>query len=390
MPPKTATAAAVAGSVAKRSGEEIKGSNQKRLKFVSKDFSIAGTTVIGESKSTQIDAATAMKAARTAEADEAAYVATLPKLTSCFRHFLPYPTVRRHISSASTDLTTPLAGAPTSSTTSLSSATLATSSATPVGETKSCEGKGEVIEGRGAVMEGKLAPVMEEVEEVEEEGLLIQEWHTILRPEFKRKYWVKLCVELDKLAHMGRYIIPSIDIIFSALNLCPPSTVKVVLVGQDPYPSPQNACGCSFSVPHGVRIPESLQRVFQELKNDIPGYKVPNHGCLEHWCKQGVLLLNSILTTTAQQCNAHKDLGWEKFTDAIIHWAGNRKSNLVFMLWGSTAQKKCSSVPFKKHLILKCCHPSPKVNGMIKFLGCKHFSKANAYLIKHKNSPIHW
>jgi uracil-DNA glycosylase len=235
---------------------------------------------------------------------------------------------------------------------------------------------------------------VEDKDTAPQQGLMIREWRDILAPEFKRKYWVKLCVELDHQQSMGARIIPSIDLIFSALNLCPPNDVRVVILAQDPYPRANHACGIALSVPHGVEIPPSLEVIYQEINRDIPDYKIPNHGCLEHWCKQGVLLLNTILTTVARTSNAHKELGWEKFTDAVISSISNRKTNVVFLLWGYVAQEKLSSMssfPFKKHLVLKAGHPSPKsTGGMNPFIGCKHFSKCNTFLKSKGKAPILW
>jgi uracil-DNA glycosylase len=189
----------------------------------------------------------------------------------------------------------------------------------------------------------------------------------------------------------GATIYPAKQNIFAALKTTPFDAVRVVIVGQDPYHGPGQAQGLSFSVPHGVPLPPSLRNIFKELHADV-GMQLPAHGTLTGWAQQGVLLLNAILTVQEGKPASHANKGWEVFTDAIIEQLLKRAQPTVFMLWGSYAQKKvqtlCHHVHPTQHLILKAAHPSPlSVTG---FLGCRHFSKANAFLAKHGLPEIDW
>lgn len=189
----------------------------------------------------------------------------------------------------------------------------------------------------------------------------------------------------------GAKIYPANQNIFAALRATPFDKVSVVIVGQDPYHGPGQAHGLSFSVPAGVVVPPSLRNIFKELHNDI-GMTIPNNGTLSGWAQQGVLLLNAILTVEESTPAAHANKGWEIFTDAVIEQLLKRKQSTVFMLWGAYAQKKVQHlavhIDSAKHLILKAAHPSPlSVTG---FLGCRHFSQANAFLKKHKLPEINW
>jgi uracil-DNA glycosylase len=176
---------------------------------------------------------------------------------------------------------------------------------------------------------------------------------------------------------------------FTALNLCPLPEVKVLLLGQDPYHGPNQAMGMAFSVPRGVSIPPSLVNMYKELKMDIPGFKVPSHGNLEGWARQGVLLLNTVLTVTKANANSHQGKGWETFTDHIIRLVNDRCDGVVFILWGSNAHKKIPLINTKKHYILKGVHPSP-LSAQKGFFGCKHFSKTNDILKQTNRTPIDW
>ena len=183
-------------------------------------------------------------------------------------------------------------------------------------------------------------------------------------------------------------IYPSPKNLFTAFNLCPFPDVKVVILGQDPYHGPNQAHGLSFSVPEGHPTPPSLKNIFKEIESDI-GTPSPTHGNLTNWAKQGVFLLNAILTVEAGKPASHRLLGWETFTDAIIQTLATKREHLVFILWGSYAKKKEVLIPNERHLILTAPHPSP-YSATSGFFGCKHFSKANAYLQKHNKPPITW
>src|SRR6185312_4984677 len=175
---------------------------------------------------------------------------------------------------------------------------------------------------------------------------------------------------------------------FNALNTTPFEKVEVVILGQDPYHGPGQAHGLCFSVLPGVPTPPSLVNIFNELKNDL-GIPVSRHGCLQHWAEQGVLLLNAVLTVEAGKANSHQGKGWENFTDACIAHLNNERDGLVFLLWGSYAQKKGQLINRHKHLVLEAPHPSP-LSAHRGFLGCKHFSKTNNYLEANGQTPVDW
>jgi uracil-DNA glycosylase len=186
----------------------------------------------------------------------------------------------------------------------------------------------------------------------------------------------------------GKTIYPQTDEIFAALNLTPFSQVKVVILGQDPYHGQGQAHGLCFSVKRGVKPPPSLVNIFKELRDDVH-FEMPNHGNLEAWARQGVLLLNNVLTVEDGKAGSHHNRDWEKFTDKIIQLLNEKRENLVFILWGSPAQKKAQAVDPTKHLILKSVHPSP-LSSYRGFFGSKPFSQTNAYLKSQKLSPIDW
>lgn len=186
----------------------------------------------------------------------------------------------------------------------------------------------------------------------------------------------------------GKAIYPPQDNIFAALALTPPENVKVVILGQDPYHGPDQAHGLSFSVRKGVRLPPSLKNIYKEIEREF-GVKMPASGDLSSWARQGVLLLNATLTVEAAKAGSHQKKGWEEFTDDVIHAISRHHDHIVFMLWGSYAQKKGSVIDSGKHLILEAPHPSP-LSAHRGFLGCDHFRKANDYLVQHKISPILW
>ena len=213
-------------------------------------------------------------------------------------------------------------------------------------------------------------------------------WKEKLANEFAAKYMAKLSQFLRDEKAAGKLIYPANTDIFTAFNLTPFDTVKVVILGQDPYHGPNQAHGLSFSVRHGISPPPSLQNIYKEMSNDL-GTSPPDHGNLETWAKQGVLMLNSILTVEHGKAGAHAGKGWERFTDAAINQLNSARDNLVFVLWGRKAQQKGSRVDPHRHRIIMSAHPSPfsAYNG---FFGSKPFSKANDYLADHNISPINW
>ncbi len=193
---------------------------------------------------------------------------------------------------------------------------------------------------------------------------------------------------LDMQQHKTIY--PAREHWFAALRHTGFDNVKVVILGQDPYHGPNQAHGLSFSVPYGEKIPPSLRNIYKELASDPAlDFNMPTHGCLMHWADQGVLLLNATLTVQAGQPGSHQKRGWEQFTDAIIAALNTNREHLVFMLWGKYAQAKGKSIDANRHLVLQTTHPSP-FSAHRGFLGCGHFSKANAWLTAHQHGMIHW
>jgi uracil-DNA glycosylase len=213
-------------------------------------------------------------------------------------------------------------------------------------------------------------------------------WLQPLQDEFTQPYMAELKRFLLSEKQQGKSIFPKGSNWFRALDLTPPEEVRVVLLGQDPYHGPGQAHGLCFSVPSGVRPPPSLVNIYKELESDL-GIRPARHGFLEHWAKQGVLLLNSVLTVEMGQAASHRDRGWERFTDRIIAEVNAREQPIVFMLWGSYAQKKAAFVDTERHFVLKAPHPSP-LSAHSGFLGCRHFSKANAFLEARGLRPIDW
>ena len=213
------------------------------------------------------------------------------------------------------------------------------------------------------------------------------DWLAPLSGEFKKPYYKKL-YETVKHEYETREIFPAPDDIFNAFAFTPLEKVKVVILGQDPYHNNGQAHGLSFSVKPDIDIPPSLVNIYQELHDDLGCY-IPNNGYLKKWADQGVMLLNTVLTVRAHQANSHHDIGWEQFTDAAIRVLAEERENLVFILWGSYAQKKGAFIDRNKHLVLSSAHPSPlsAYNG---FFGNKHFSKTNEYLKAHGKTEINW
>ena len=212
-------------------------------------------------------------------------------------------------------------------------------------------------------------------------------WKSQLKNEFDKPYFNEL-VRFVKEEYSSKTIYPPSKLIFNAFNSTPFNQVKVVIVGQDPYHQPHQAHGLCFSVNDGIRIPPSLVNIYKEINLDL-GTPIPTSGNLERWAKQGVLLLNATLTVRAGSAGSHQGKGWEQFTDSIIDSLSSNRNNLVFMLWGSYAQKKGATIDQSKHLVMKSVHPSP-LSAHRGFFGNKHFSRANEYLISKGKSPIEW
>jgi len=216
---------------------------------------------------------------------------------------------------------------------------------------------------------------------------LEKSWKELLKDEFTKPYFQTLS-DFVHHEYQNGTIYPPPQFIFNALDSLPVSQVKVVILGQDPYHGPGQAHGLSFSVPEGVALPPSLQNIYKELASDLG--KTPTHnGNLEHWVKEGVLLLNATLTVRAHQAGSHQNHGWEQFTDAIIHHLAEQKDHLVFILWGAYAQRKGAFIDTQKHLVIKSAHPSP-LSAHNGFFGSKPFSKTNDYLAAHGQQPINW
>ena len=224
--------------------------------------------------------------------------------------------------------------------------------------------------------------------EKQREIRLESSWRNQLEGEFSQPYMVALREFLLQRKRSGAVIYPPGKLIFNALDSTPFGQVRVVIIGQDPYHGPGQAHGLCFSVPQGVTPPPSLANIYRELAEDIGGF-VPTHGNLQAWADQGVLLLNAVLTVERGQANAHQGKGWERFTDRIVDQLNRHGEHLVFMLWGSYAQKKGAAIDRNRHLVLAAPHPSP-LSAHRGFFGCRHFSKANAWLTSHGRRPIDW
>lgn len=212
-------------------------------------------------------------------------------------------------------------------------------------------------------------------------------WYEALKGEFESTYFTDLKNFLvnERKQHI---VYPPGNLIFNAFNLTPLPAVKAVILGQDPYHGPGQAHGLCFSVPHGVDTPPSLKNIFKELKSDL-GINPPNHGNLEKWAKEGVLLINATLTVRAAQAGSHQGKGWEKFTDAAIRAVSDNRAGIVFILWGNYAIAKEGLIDQSKHFVLKAPHPSPLAASR-GFFGCKHFSKTNELLQNAGLMPVNW
>lgn len=213
-------------------------------------------------------------------------------------------------------------------------------------------------------------------------------WRAPLAQEFAAPYMADLRAFLVAEKAAGKAVFPKGSEWFRALDLTPLDSVRVVILGQDPYHGPGQAHGLCFSVRPGVRVPPSLQNIYKELRDDL-GIAPARHGFLEHWAEQGVLLLNNVLTVEQGLAGSHQGRGWERFTDAVVRLVNDRPEPVVFLLWGSHAQKKAAAVDGSRHLVLKAPHPSP-LSAYGGFFGCRHFSKANAFLQEKGLPPIDW
>jgi len=212
-------------------------------------------------------------------------------------------------------------------------------------------------------------------------------WLPALVAETDKPYYQQLYRFVDEERHKYKVFPPSADV-FNALRYTPFNTVRVVIIGQDPYHDVNQAHGLAFSVRPGVAVPPSLQNIYKELHTDVQ-FRVPNHGCLIPWAEQGVLLLNAVLTVRAHQANSHQGKGWENFTDAVLKAVNSRKERVVFLLWGSYAQRKAEGIDTTRHTVLKAPHPSP-LSATRGFFGCAHFSKTNAILQAAGQTPVNW
>lgn len=214
-----------------------------------------------------------------------------------------------------------------------------------------------------------------------------QTWKNALASEFEKPYFASLVRFLHAERQAGRRVFPPGSQIFRAFELTPVQQVKVVILGQDPYHGPGQAHGLSFSVPEGVQAPPSLKNIFKEIETDL-GIRMSGYPNLENWARQGVLLLNAVLTVRCAEAASHSKIGWQEFTDAVIRYISDNCEGVVFMLWGNFARTKSELIDHSRHCVLEAAHPSPLARGA--FFGCRHFSKANEYLTSTGCTPIDW
>lgn len=214
-------------------------------------------------------------------------------------------------------------------------------------------------------------------------------WQDTLGAEKQQPYFQQILQTVREERLRGITVYPPAADVFNAFRQTAFADVKVVILGQDPYHNVNQAHGLAFSVREGVDVPPSLQNIYKELADDIDGFAVPLHGCLNAWAQQGVLLLNTVLTVRAHQAHSHAALGWERFTDRVIAQLNAHREHLVFLLWGSHAQKKGAFIDTARHLVLKAPHPSP-LSAYRGFFGCRHFSQANDYLQRNGIAPVNW
>lgn len=215
-----------------------------------------------------------------------------------------------------------------------------------------------------------------------------ESWKNILQQEFDKPYFGKLVEFLHREKREKKTIYPPGPKIFNAFDLTPFEKVRVVILGQDPYHGPGQAEGLSFSVPHGVKLPPSLQNIYKEIESDTGISTAGRDGSLEHWAEQGVFLLNAVLTVRASEPTSHSKIGWTTFTDSVIKAISDHKEGVVFLLWGNYARSKRDLIDHQRHYVLEAAHPSPLARGA--FFGCKHFSKTNNILLGRGENPINW
>lgn len=216
----------------------------------------------------------------------------------------------------------------------------------------------------------------------------MQTWREAIGGEKSKPYFVEL-LQRVKTARQQYTIYPPEEDVFNAFRYTEFGDVKVVILGQDPYHGPGQAHGLAFSVREGIALPPSLKNIYKELEGDIPGFQIPMYGYLKKWSDQGVLLLNTVLTVQEGMANSHASWGWETFTDSVIRALNEHREGLVFLLWGSHAQRKGAFIDTNKHLVLRSVHPSP-LSAHRGFFGCRHFSKTNAYLLAKGKKEIDW
>ena len=217
----------------------------------------------------------------------------------------------------------------------------------------------------------------------------MQSWHEAIGAEKEQVYFQQILHSVKAERAAGTLVYPPAADVFNAFKATEFQQVKVVILGQDPYHGAGQAHGLSFSVQAGIAPPPSLVNIYKELADDIAGFQIPAHGCLQHWAEQGVLLLNAVLTVRAHQAHSHARLGWETFTDKVIRQLADEREHLVFILWGSHAQKKGAFIDRTRHLVIASPHPSP-LSAYRGFFGSKPFSRTNAYLQAHGHTPIDW
>lgn len=212
-------------------------------------------------------------------------------------------------------------------------------------------------------------------------------WQSVLEDELSQPYFAELgrFVDAERAAHQ---VFPSEDDVFNAFSLTPLDETRVLLLGQDPYHGAGQAHGLCFSVKPGAGVPPSLVNIYKELEADMPGFMRPAHGYLVHWARQGMLMLNAVMTVRAHEPNSHKNRGWERFTDAAIRAVNARRGHVVFVLWGNYARKKATLIDRSRHTVIEGAHPSPL--SAKRFMGCRAFSKVNAALLAHGQRPIDW
>lgn len=218
---------------------------------------------------------------------------------------------------------------------------------------------------------------------------MMQTWQEAIGAEKAQPYFRQILAHVRAERESGQTVYPPAADVFNTFKYTEFADVKVVILGQDPYHNEGQAHGLAFSVREGVAVPPSLVNIYKELADDIAGFSVPPHGCLTRWAEQGVLLLNTVLTVRAHRAHSHADLGWETFTNRVVAQINAGRENVVFMLWGSHAQKKGAMIDRSRHLVLSAPHPSP-LSAYRGFFGCRHFSRANAYLAAHGITPIDW